>query len=92
MDQRGQGSVPDKGTYLGCNLSLGTAGGSHSVRAFHVDFFFSLSVLPTLAEQKKKEKEKMSSGKDKKKLANLGWYYLGAPALSFLPKAARWRF
>nr|KAF6480891.1 hypothetical protein HJG59_010685 [Molossus molossus] len=55
--QRDPGLVPTKGTYLGCSLSpalVGRAGGSHSMCPFHVDvsLSLSLSLVPTLSEQK----------------------------------------
>nr|KAF6429164.1 catenin alpha 2 [Molossus molossus] len=44
---RDPGSVPAKGTYLGCSLSpalVGCAGGSHSMCSFHIDVSLSFSV------------------------------------------------
>nr|KAF6472962.1 hypothetical protein HJG59_019973 [Molossus molossus] len=56
--QRDPGSVPAKGTYLGCSLSpalVGRAGGSHSMCPF-MSMFLSLSLFlslpPALSEQK----------------------------------------
>nr|KAF6492503.1 hypothetical protein HJG59_009693 [Molossus molossus] len=43
--RRDRGSVPAKGTYLGCSLSLalvGCAGGDHSMCPFHIDVSLSL--------------------------------------------------